>query len=74
MAFRMFGVARRNEPWTLIDPRPIANYGTRDLCCGDAGLDGYTVLAKARPGSGERPAVDERGHFAIWGPDPSWEA
>lgn len=69
-----FGRARRNEPVKLVDPRPIADYGTNDLCCGDAGRDGYTVLAKADPSrAGNRPPVAGTEGPVYRGPDDSFE-
>jgi hypothetical protein len=68
-----FGVVRRNDPVRLADPRPIPNYGTKDLESGNAGLDGYTVLSRADPNAqGNPPWVGALG-YSHQGPDQSFE-
>jgi hypothetical protein len=69
-----FGTARRNDPLKLVDPRPIADYGTNDLTTGDAGKDGYTVLSRARPDAqGNPPPVSGQIGPSYRGPDQSFE-
>ena len=67
------GTARRNDPVKLVDPRPIANYGTKDVECGDAGRDGFTVLARA-PVPGMRPPVAGTVGPTYRGPDSAFES
>ena len=69
-----FGTARRNDPVRLVNPRPIEDYGTKDLHSGDAGRDGYTVLSQANPSSqGNPPPVAGVVGPAYQGPDNSFE-
>jgi hypothetical protein len=68
------GPARRNDPVKLTDPHPIADYGTKDLCSGDAGKDGYSVLSQASPtAQGNPPFVKGAEGFVYQGPDSSFE-
>jgi hypothetical protein len=68
-----FGVAKRNDPVKLVDPRPLIDYGD-DVTCGDAGLDGYTVLSRAHPNAqGSPPPVNGVIGQAYQGPDQSFE-
>jgi hypothetical protein len=68
------GTARRNDPVKLEDPRPIKDYGIKSIESGDAGLDGYTVLSKARPDAqGNPPPVKGVIGPAYQGPDNSFE-
>lgn len=68
------GSASRNDPIKLDDPNPIANYGTHDLCSGDAGRDGFTVLSRANPNAqGNPPPVKGVAGRAYQGPDSSFE-
>lgn len=69
-----FGTSRRNDPIRLEDPRPITDYGTKDIDSGDAGRDGYTVLSRADPNAqGNPPPVKGTLGRAYWGPDQSFE-
>jgi len=69
-----FGRSSRNDPIKLDDPHPIADYGTKDLCSGDAGKDGYTVLSRANPNAqGDPPPVKGTAGRAYQGPDQSFE-
>ena len=69
-----FGTARRNDPIKLEDPHPIADYGTKALESGNAGLDGYTVLSRAHPDAqGTPPPVKGVIGPAYFGPDQSFE-
>lgn len=68
------GSAKRNDPLRLVDPRPIANYGTHDYESGDAGRDGRTVLSRAQPDrQGSPPYVAGVIGPAHQGPDQSFE-
>lgn len=68
-----FGVVKRNQPVQLADPRPLINYGD-DVCTGDAGRDGFTVLSRADPTyAGTPPLVAGALGQARQGPDNSWE-
>lgn len=53
-----FGAAKRNGLLKLSNPHPVADYGTHDLCSGNAGLDGFTTLSRADPSrQGNPPPV-----------------
>ena len=68
-----FGMAKRNDPYKLVDPHPIADYGD-DVCSGNAGLDGFTCLSRAQPtAQGSAPAVAGTIGPAYQGPDQSFE-
>lgn len=47
--FMSFGAPRRNEPVELVDPRPLPRYTAEEADSGDAALEGYTCLSRARP-------------------------
>lgn len=72
-----FGTVRRNENYILEDPHPINRYGDPykgDVTCGDAGCDGFTVLAQASVDrEGDRPSVKGTLGRAYRGPDQSFE-
>lgn len=69
-----FGTARRNDPIKLEDPHPIADYGTKSLESGNAGLDGFTVLSRANPNAqGNPPPVKGVIGPVYQGPDQSFE-
>lgn len=69
-----FGSARRNDPIKLEDPHPVADYGTKSLESGNAGLDGFTVLSRANPNAqGNPPPVKGVVGPVYWGPDQSFE-
>lgn len=66
--------ARRNQPIKLEDPHPVADYGTKSLESGNAGLDGFSVLSKADPNAqGNPPPVKGTAGPVYWGPDQSFE-
>lgn len=66
--------ATRNDPVRLVDPRPIADYGTHDLESGDAGKDGFTILSRAQPDrQGTPPSVAGVIGPSYRGPDESFE-
>jgi hypothetical protein len=68
------GSGGRNDPIELVDPHPIPNYGTKDLCSGDAGKDGYTVLSQAQPNAqGRAPSVPGVVGRVFQGPANDWE-
>lgn len=68
-----FGSHRRNDPVKLSDPHPVTDYGN-DLESGDAGRDGFTVLARANPDAqGRMPPVSGATGPAYQGPDSSFE-
>lgn len=73
MAFFMglpFGEAKRNQPVDLAPANPLPpNKMSSD--CGDAGLDGYSVLSRANRITDERPAVG--GYPKYWGPNQDQE-
>lgn len=72
--FFMGGMAKRNVPVRVVDPRPIANYGTRDVETGDAGRDGFTVLSRADANhQGDPPFVAGVVGRTYPGPDQSFE-
>lgn len=74
LGFFLGGRATRNDPVRLVDPRPIANYGTHDLETGNAGLDGYTTLSRAQPDAqGTPPHVSGVIGPSYRGPDQSFE-
>ena len=52
-----FGRARRNEPVEIAPVNPLPENAKSDNC-GDAGLDGYTVLSRASRMTGERPMIN----------------
>lgn len=52
-----FGEAKRNQPVDLEPANPLPPNKHRSDC-GDAGLDGYSVLSRANPVTGVRPAID----------------
>jgi hypothetical protein len=66
-----FGMTRRNVPVRLTDPHPVADYGN-DVCSGDAGRDGFTVLSRANPSSQGDPPMVADGRVPQ-GPDQSFE-
>lgn len=69
-----FGSARRNQPVRLENPRPVTNYGTKDLESGNAGLDGFSVLSRANPNAqGNPPPVKGTVGPVFQGPDQSFE-
>ena len=69
-----FGSARRNDPIKLEDPHPIADYGTKALESGNAGLDGFTALSKANPNAqGNPPPVKGSLGPAYQGPSQDFE-
>ena len=73
MAFFMgfpFGEAKRNQPVDLKPANPLPTNAKRSDS-GNAGLDGYTVLARANPVTGERPSTG--GHPDYWGPNEAQE-
>lgn len=51
-----FGYAKRNEPVQLREANPLPE-NAKIADCGNAGLDGYSVLSRASRFSGERPTV-----------------
>jgi hypothetical protein len=63
--------AKRNDPIKLEDPHPVHRLERR-LDTGNAGLDGYTVLARAQPGSPSPPVKGQEGR-AYMGPNEDWE-
>jgi len=68
-----FGTAKRNDPVKLVDPHPILDYGD-NVCSGNAGLDGFTVLSRAYPtAQGSPPPVDGVIGPSYRGPDQSFE-
>lgn len=68
-----FGNAKRNDPVKLVDPHPVKDYGD-DVCKGNAGLDGFTVLSKADPNrQGSPPPVAGTVGPVYQGPDQSFE-
>lgn len=70
-----YGSNKRNQPVKLVDPRPIADYGTASLESGDAGKDGFTLLSRADPNrQGSPPPVAGTEGPVYWGPDQSFEA
>lgn len=74
-AFGLFlGGSKRNDPVRLVDPRPIPDYGNKDMESGDAGKDGFTVLSKASPAAqGCAPPVAGTLGPAYQGPASDWE-
>ncbi len=69
-----FGRVRRNQPVRLVDPHPIADYGTKSLESGDAANDGYSVLSRANPeAQGSPPSVAGADGLYYLGPDDSFE-
>lgn len=66
-----FGTATRNDPIKLEDPHPINKYADPQHS-GNAGLDGFTVLARARPGKPSPPTGGQEG-LAYFGQDEAWE-
>lgn len=67
------GNAKRNENYLLEDPRPIPRQEDT-VCCGDAGLDGFTVLSRADPNAqGSPPSVQGTVGRTFRGPDQSFE-
>lgn len=72
--FFFSAAATRNDPVRLVDPRPIADYGTHNLESGDAGLDGFTILSRAQPDrQGAPPPVAGVIGPSYRGPDQSFE-
>jgi hypothetical protein len=68
-----FGRATRNDNYKLDDPHPINTY-TDSQCCGNAGLDGFTVLSRADPDrQGDPPNVKGTAGRVYRGPDNSFE-
>lgn len=68
-----FGSHRRNDPVKLSDPHPLTDYGD-DLHSGDAGRDGFSVLARANPDAqGSMPPVSGAIGPAYQSPDGSFE-
>lgn len=66
-----FGFAKRNIGLELEDPHPVKNLGD-DVHTGNAGLDGFSVLAKAYPGDPSPPVKGTLGRVPS-GPSESWE-
>lgn len=67
------GIARRNDPVKLENPHPVADYGD-DVCTGNAGLDGFSLLSKADPNAqGNPPFVKGVVGPVHQGPDQSFE-
>lgn len=74
IGFFLGGRARRNDPIRVENPHPVADYGTKDLESGNAGLDGFTVLSRANPNAqGNPPAVKGVIGPVYSGPDESFE-
>lgn len=68
-----FGVAKRNDPVKLVDPRPLPDYGNT-VETGDAGKDGFTVMSRAdRHAQGNPPPVKGVVGPVYQGPDQSFE-
>lgn len=68
------GQCGRNDPIELVDQHPIANYGDKDVCSGDAGKDGYSVLSRAQPNAqGRAPYVSGAIGRVYQGPAQDWE-
>lgn len=64
---------RRNVNQKATDPRPVSRFDDAQQS-GDAGKDGFDVLAKAEPGySGKRPFVKGTEGIVPRGPDQSYE-
>jgi hypothetical protein len=67
------GDARRNDPIKLQDPHPIHTYNDA-VHSGNAGLDGFTVLSRARPDrQGRPPPVAGQEGPAYMGPAEDFE-
>lgn len=67
------GIVKRNVPLELVNPHPVKNLGD-DVCKGNAGLDGFSVLSKADPrAQGNAPFVNGIIGRAYMGPDESFE-
>jgi hypothetical protein len=67
------GMGKRNENYILEDPRPIPRQKDT-VCSGDAGLDGFSVLARAstdRPGPS--PSVQGTEGWSHRSPSEGWE-
>ena len=65
-----FGGGRRNAPYRLTEQHPVERKQSNDT--GDAGKDGYSVLARASvEAQGCRPVVG--GEPVYEGPDQSFE-
>lgn len=72
MRFYGFGT-RRNVNQRAVDQHPIATFDDATHS-GDAGKDGFEVLAKANPRfAGERPFVEGTEGLVSRGPDQSFE-
>lgn len=68
------GGGKRNGLVRLEDPHPVADYGTKDVDSGNAGLDGFTVLSRANPNAqGNPPSVKGVVGPVYQGPDQSFE-
>jgi hypothetical protein len=68
-----FGRSTRNDPIKLVDPHPIKEYGD-DVCTGNAGRDGFTVLSRARADAqGIAPPVNGVVGQSYQGPSSDWE-
>jgi hypothetical protein len=68
-----FGSNKRNDPLELDDPRPRRRM-TASGPTGNAGLDSFTVLAKADPGrAGSPPPAPGSVGPVYRGPDHSFE-
>lgn len=68
-----FGSAKRNDNYLLEDPRPIARQPDT-VCSGNAGLDGFSILAKASEDNpGNRPSVQGTIGPTHRGPSMSFE-
>lgn len=65
-----FGEARRNQPIDIKPANPLPPNQHRSDC-GDAGLDGYSVLSRANANTGARPPVE--GSPEYWGPNQAQE-
>lgn len=65
-----FGEARRNQPVELDQANPLPT-NKKSSNTGDAGCDGYTVLARANRMTGVRPPTG--GDPEYWGPHQDQE-
>ncbi len=64
---------RRNDGYKLSDPHPLIDYGD-DVCKGNAGLDGFSVLSRASPtAQGNPPSVAGTLGRAFMGPSQDFE-
>lgn len=68
------GIAKRNDPVKLVDPRPLTDYGD-DVHKGNVALDGYQLLSRANPqAQGSPPPVSGTEGPTYQGPDQSFES